>query len=99
MRLTDSGEQCPCEGYFQSSGSRLLAALFFEAETGWGEEANEGDEHVRKKERDGSVNVKERPKVATWSLRLHAFGSVPKVTGAFIQNTRTQLQEHIKCFG
>lgn len=68
MRLTDSGEQCPCEGYFQSSGSRLLAALLFEAETGWGEEANEGDEHVRKKERDGSVNVKERPKVATWSL-------------------------------
>ncbi len=55
MRLADSGEQCPCEGYFL----RLLAALLFEAETGWGEEAYEGD---------GSVNVKERPKVVPWSL-------------------------------
>lgn len=68
MRLSDSAERCPCEGYFQSSGSRLRAALLFKAETGWGREANEGGECFKKKEREGSANAKERPKVATLSL-------------------------------
>jgi len=62
--LSDSAEQCPCEGYFQSSGSRLRSGLLFGTQRRGGEEeANEGAECFRKKAR----RIKKRKRKAKGS--------------------------------
>lgn len=108
MRLSDSAERCPCEGYFQSSGSRLRAALLFKAETGWGREANEGGECLKKKKSEKDRQMQKKGQryshfVTGGCMRLAAclrWRALSFKTQAtlWLNTLLLQLQEHIKCF-